>query len=300
MDLPPKWDFLRFLTVLTAAQPLSAGPILHSLAVTRHATYLNTCVQGREYFLCQMWDLPLDTSGVAHRLGWWNGSVQHWNALNSFQKVSTISANDVVDESTLLFGQGGKWRRLSTSSIASCSLPFNLSLTSLQTSSITHNAQTKIAYGAQSSFCICTNSNGPLLQMTLSQHFPLCYYHRPHCHLICLQPEEFLLKQPPPPPHSLCHHRLIPNIITLSNQVAVHGKGTKEVWIVDESLWPFNSLCGPVGKKKKLSITGRLALQKWRALRAGKIERRRIYRQFQNLLSSMSWTAIQTLCFFAD
>jgi hypothetical protein len=41
-------------------------------------------------------------------------------------------------------------------------------------------------------------------------------------------------------------------------------------------------------RKKILSITGRLAPQKQRALRTGKTERRRICRHFQNLLSSMS------------
>jgi hypothetical protein len=150
--------------------------------------------------------------------------------------------------------------------------------------------------GAQSSFCICTSFNGPLLQTTLSQHFPLCYYHFPHCHLIHLLLEEFLQKTT----SSASSFPMLPSFdpkITLASAIKLLSmvRGPKRFeWL--RSSYDLSIACVVLWERKKFfSITGRLASQKQRALRVGKTERRRIYRHFQNLLSSMSWTAIRTI-----
>ncbi len=109
VDSPPRWDQTPSLICFTPPQLLLAGPIPHSFDFTRHPTYPNTTVHGREYFLCHMYDLPLTHSELAQWLISWCGWVQFWNALNSFQKVSIILWGNIVRTAGFGLGQGGTW-----------------------------------------------------------------------------------------------------------------------------------------------------------------------------------------------
>jgi hypothetical protein len=215
--------------------------------------------------------------------------MQHWNALNSFQNVLTISADDVFGKSTLLFRQGGKSRCSTTTSIASRSAPSNLSLTTSWMSSITHNAQAAIAYWC-SIFVLhlhqfhqtaapndIVTTLSPLL-LSLSSSPLDSSYVQGNSLKMTSSTSSF------PMSPSFNPKITLPSAIKLLSVV----RTPKRFELLRNSC-DLSIACVVLQERKKiLSITGRLALQKQRALRAGKTEQRRIYRHFQNLLPSMS------------